>query len=142
MGKDSFVFYRSFFESISNLDSNIKLEIYDAICSYSLNGEVIELSPVATAIFTLIKPNIDNATKRYDASVENGKKGGRPRKNNNLEKPNENLEKPNQNLNVDVDVYEDVDVYVDKDNINKINNNINLYKDTAQKASELFKKYR
>lgn len=60
------------------------------------------MTPVADAMFTLIKPNIDSATQRYEASVENGKKGGRPRKNENLEKPNNNLaitqEKPKNNL--------------------------------------------
>ena len=30
-------------------------------------------------MFTLIKPNIDSANKRYISSVENGKKGGRPK---------------------------------------------------------------
>lgn len=117
--KDSFIFYRSFYESIKNLDKDIQIEIYNAICEYSLNDELMELSPIANAIFTLIKPNIDNATKRYNASVENGKKGGRPKKEKNLEKPNNNLEetktKPNQNLNVYVDVDEDVDDNVDED---------------------------
>lgn len=117
--KDSFVFYRSFYESINSLDKDTQLEIFKAICEYSLNDEIKELSPVAKAIFTLIKPNIDSATKRYNASVENGKKGGRPKKNENLKKPKENLEetqsKPNENLNVDVDDNVNDNVYVDED---------------------------
>lgn len=125
--KDSFVFYRSFYESIKNLDKDIQIEIYNAICEYSLNDVQVELSPIATAIFTLIKPNIDNATKRYNASVENGKKGGRPKKNENLEKPSDNLNKPSDNLNKtkvepneNLNVYEDV--YVDVD----VNDNVNV----------------
>lgn len=121
--KDSFIFYRSFYESIKNLDKDIQIEIYNAICEYSLNDKQMELSPIANAIFTLIKPNIDNATKRYNASVENGKKGGRPKKNENLKKPNENLKKPNNNLNEtqskpneNLNVYKDVYVY-DNDNV-------------------------
>ncbi len=117
--KDSFVFYRSFYESIKELDKEVQIEIYNAICEYSLNDVQLELSPVAKAIFTLIKPNIDNATKRYNASVENGKKGGRPPKNKpnqNLKKPNDNLKKPNENLNVYVDVYDNVYDNVD-DNV-------------------------
>lgn len=77
--KDSFVFYRSFYESIKELDKDIQLEIYNAICEYSFNDELSELSPVAKALFTMIKVNIDNAMKRYNASVENGKNGGRPK---------------------------------------------------------------
>lgn len=128
--KDSFVFYRSFYESIKNLDKDTQLEIYSAICEYSLNDEIGELSPVATAIFTLMKPNIDSATKRYNASVENGKKGGRPKKekpNGNLKKPSKNLEKPNLNLNLDLDDNEDKDVddNVDIDEDVNIDNSIN-----------------
>jgi hypothetical protein len=152
--KDSFIFYRSFYESIRNLDKDIQIEIYNAICEYSLNDKNLELSPIATAIFTLIKPNIDNATKRYNASVENGKKGGRPKKekpNENLKKPNNNLDKtktePNQNLNVYVDVYEDVDVDddVDKDeDVNKdiVSSNILSFpsKDETEVLKEEFEK--
>ena len=78
--KDSFVFYRSFYESIKSLDKDLQIEIYTAICEYSLNGIEMDLSPVSTAIFRLIKPNIDNATKRYKEAVENGKRGGKPSK--------------------------------------------------------------
>ena len=115
--KESFVFYKSFYESIKEVDDNIQLELFKAICEYSLNDEEIELTPISKALFTLMKPIIDSAKKRYVASVENGKKGGRPRKEENLEKPNQNLEetqtKPNQNLNVN-------------DNVN-VNDNINIY---------------
>lgn len=149
--KDSFVFYRSFYESIKNLDKDIQIEIYNAICEYSLNDVQVELSPIASAIFTLIKPNIDNATKRYNASVENGKKGGRPKKNEKLEKPNNNLEKPNNNLNktksepnenldvdVDVDVDEDVDVNVNLDGDEDINSS-NILSFIPKKEEEILK---
>ena len=77
--KESFIFYKSFYESIKSLDKESQLEIYNAICTYSLYGEEPkEMSSVAKAIFTLIKANIDSANKRYLASVENGKKGGNP----------------------------------------------------------------
>lgn len=126
MERDSFIFYRSFYEAIMCINNEDKIEVYEAICNYSLNGIETEFnSKTAKAIFTLIKPNIDNATNRYKASVENGKKGGRPRKNKNLEKPNNNLditqEKANQNLNVYEDVYVDEYVYEDikEEEINK-----------------------
>lgn len=121
--RDSFVFFKSFYESIKNLEDKYQLELYNAICEYSLYGtEPVGLSPIATALFTLMKPNIDNSTRRYDANVSNGKKGGRPKKNKVEENPMETQEKPNnnpnetqiepnQNLNVD----KDVDVDVDKD---------------------------
>ena len=140
MGKDSFVFYRSFYESIKNLDKEIQLEIYNAICNYSLNDEQMELSPIANAIFTLIKPNIDSATKRYNASVENGKKGGRPKKKENLEKPSQNLnetqQKPDENLNEDVDDNVDVDVNV---NVDGDEDNIDISSPPPKKEDEILK---
>lgn len=73
--RDSFIFYRSFYEAIRDLPRDIQGEIYTAIMEYSLYGnETDNLKPVARSIFTLIKPQIDINNKRY----ANGKKGGRP----------------------------------------------------------------
>lgn len=109
--KDGFIFYRSFFESISALDDSMQLEVYQALVDYGLNGVMRDdLSPITKALLTAMIPTIDNANKRYIASVENGKKGGRPKKSKevkfeeiepdveNLEKPNQNLKKPSNNL--------------------------------------------
>jgi hypothetical protein len=119
--KDSFVFYSSFHEAIDKLPDDVQLEMYRAICKYSLYGEIPELSPIANAMFILIRPNIDNAQSRYAARVENGKKGGRPPKTPNptetQQKPNKNLTEtkpqPKENLYVNVDVNDDVNVDVD-----------------------------
>ena len=129
--KDSFVFYKSFYDAIKKIPEEYQLELYNAILSYSLEGiEPNNLSPIAEAMFILIKPNIDSSQKRYEASVENGKKGGRPLKKT-QEEPDENLDKtqqkPNQNLdetqeepdeNLNVDVDDNVDVNVNDNNIN------------------------
>ena len=102
----SFVFFESFFESICNMPAKCRLEIYEAICHYALYGDTIEMSPKARALFILMKPNIDSSAKRYRAAVENGKKGGRPKK---------TQTKPKQNLDADADVDSDFDVDVDVD---------------------------
>ena len=134
MAKDSFVFYKSFYDAIKKIPEEYQLELYNAILSYSLEGlEPSNLSPIAEAMFILIKPNIDSSKKRYETSVENGKRGGRPKQetqdepNQNLQetqrKPKDNLQEtqdePNQNLNEDEDVddnvKEEVDVDVDVD---------------------------
>lgn len=127
---NSFVFYKSFYEAISKIPPENQLEVYNAICRYSLEGkEPEDLSGIASAIFILIKPNIDSSQNRYQASIENGKRGGRPRKNTSKEakenqkenqvKPSNNLNetktKPNNNLDYDVDVDKDEDVDLDKD---------------------------
>jgi len=83
-----------------NLINNLIKTVFDALnkVAYGMNGEEIAESPVIRAILATIKPIIDNAEKKYAASAENGKKGGRPRKKDDAEKPNHNLEKPNHNL--------------------------------------------
>ena len=109
MKRDSFVFYRSFFESVEKLKKNDKLTLYSYICRYALGEEVEELTGVQSAIFDLIKPQIDANTRRY----EGGKKGGRPKT---KEKPNNNLGvtivEPNVNENVNVNVNENENVNV------------------------------
>ncbi len=106
--KDGFIFYKSFYDSINALDESMQLEVYQALAEYGLTGEMKDdLSPITKALLTAMIPTIDNANKRYVASVENGKKGGRPKKakevvqeiKENLEEPSHNLEKPKQNLN-------------------------------------------
>ena len=68
--RDSFIFYRSFYEAINTLPKENQLEIYNAIFQYSLNFDEIELSGLPKAIFTLIKPNLEANRQRY----LNGKK--------------------------------------------------------------------
>lgn len=74
MERDSFIFYKSFYEAITNLPKDIRLEVLTAVIEYALFGRQPDsLKPFAKGMFTLIKPNIDaNNTRR-----ENGAKGGR-----------------------------------------------------------------
>jgi len=77
--RDSFVFYRSFYEAINNLENGDRLAAYDAIVSYALNEKTETIKGAAKSIFILTKPLIDANNKKY----ENGKKGGRPKLNKN-----------------------------------------------------------
>ena len=88
MKRESFVFYKSFYDSIKELDTKYQVEIYNAIFSYQFEGKTIELDGVAKSIFTLILPILEANNKRYI----NGCKGGKPKKKNDTEnKPNSNL---------------------------------------------------
>lgn len=69
--RDSFVFYRSFFEALQDVPIEERACIYDAICDYSLNDIEPKLTGMQLAIFKLIRPNIDSNKRKY----ENGKKG-------------------------------------------------------------------
>lgn len=103
--KNSFIFYRSFFEATIPLSDEEKLSLFNAICEYGLNQTETELKPIAKAMFSLIKPQLMANQKRY----ENGNKGGRPRNQTETEKePNTNLDEtkpePNKNVNDNVNV--------------------------------------
>jgi len=74
MARDGMIFYKSFRDALKNLPEETRLECYDAIFSYGLDGEEPELTGVSAAIFALVKPQIDANNKRRD----NGTKGGRP----------------------------------------------------------------
>ena len=73
---DTIIFYRSFYESISELDQDTQLDLYQAIFKFAFDREDTEFKGVPKAIFSLIKPlitaNISNQKK--------GQKGGRPPK--------------------------------------------------------------
>lgn len=70
--------------------------------------ENLEIPPLVEMAFYFIKDELDRQRVRYEASISNGKQGGRPKKvkssdnekeeEKNLEKPSNNLEKPNPNL--------------------------------------------
>lgn len=79
--RNSFIFYRSFYEAINELSDEQQGRVYSAIFRFALNGEEPELTGVEKAIFTLVKPQLEANNTRF----ENGARGGRPRKNTETE---------------------------------------------------------
>ena len=100
--RDSFVFYRGFFESFMDLPKKDRLPLFESLCNYALNDVEPELTGVASAVFKLLKPQVDSNNRRY----ENGLKGGKPKSNQNVTKSkpksNQNVTKPEPNDNVNV----------------------------------------
>ena len=100
MERDSFIFYRSFYEAIDGLPTENQAHIYKAIFCYALNGETIELDVWENAVFKTIKSQIDANNERFLNGCkggEYGKLGGRPKKNESEKKPQENpKETPNK----------------------------------------------
>lgn len=97
--REAFVFYASFYEAIKDLDAEEYKQTVNALCEYALNDNELETSGIAKLIITMAKPQIDANNKRY----ENGKKGGRPRKNDKEKtmvknKKTNGLENENQRL--------------------------------------------
>ena len=87
--RNGFIFLKTFDESIQDLEEQDKCIMYQAIIHYGLYGIEPTLEKgYLKSIWKLITSTIDVTSKKYDASVENGKKGGRPKKTQ--EKPNNN----------------------------------------------------
>lgn len=124
MQRDSFIFYRSFYEAINDLPEKSQLKVYKAICEMSLNFDEIDLSGLSLTIFKLIKPQLEANNKRYI----NGSKGGAPKGNQNAikrqPKNNQKTTKKQPNNNENVNDNENVNV---NDNINTSSSNNNIY---------------
>ena len=100
--RDSFVFYRSFYEAMQDLSDTEKGQCFDALANYAINGvEPEKMAPVVRLFFTLAKPQIDKNNQRF----ENGKNGGRCKNQTETEnKPNNNQTETEHEANVNVNV--------------------------------------
>jgi hypothetical protein len=108
--RQSFIFYKSFYDAVKFLSIEDRASVLDAILLYQFEGSDMDISGVAKGMFTLIKPQLDANNKKY----ENGRKGGRPSQSDNLDvtkgKPNRNQTKtkPKANVNENDNVNENV----------------------------------
>lgn len=88
--KDSFVFYKSFFDAIEELPEEHQLEAYRSIMMLALFGIDEKPSGLASIVYIMAKPQIEANYEKY----ENGKKGGAPKGNKNAKRkqPDETME--------------------------------------------------
>ena len=119
--RESFIFYKSFYDSIKELDPKEQVKIYNAIFKYEFEKEEPTLTGVCKSIMTLILPQLEANDKRY----ENGKKGGRPKT---KKQPNNNQtitkKQPNDNVNVNVN--------------DNVNDNVNVILKEKNKKEKIF----
>lgn len=83
MKRDSILFYRSFYDAVKALPKKHQLAAFESIIEYGLNGVEPDGDGVISAIFALIKPQVDANNRRFingSKGAEHGVKGGRPRK--------------------------------------------------------------
>lgn len=81
MREESFVFFTSWLEAIEELESDTeKYKAFVSIMKYQAYGTEPEVTGAPKAIFNMAKPIADGMHKRRITSIENGKKGGRPKK--------------------------------------------------------------
>ena len=82
---DSFILYTSYYALIEGLTDEQLGQLTRAIFLYARDGETINLEPVVRMAFAFIVDDMKRNKVKYEEKVErwrtNGKKGGRPRKN-------------------------------------------------------------
>lgn len=74
---DGFVFYGSFYDALSDLPDDIRVQAYDAICKYALFGEEPDCGGVVRTVYKLVKPQIDANNKRREAGRKGGQANGK-----------------------------------------------------------------
>ena len=114
--RDSFIFYRSFFMATKCLKNEEKAQLFDAICSYALDGEINDLDGTAFGMFQLIKPQLDANRKRFENGCVKKQKISKTEA-----KPKQKISKTEANVNVNVN--DNVNDNV-TDNVTE-NNNLN-----------------
>ena len=74
---NGFTFFGSYYEALKKMDDEDRLQAFDALCKYAIEGEESEdLSSVAEMFMILVKPNVDSNIR----AREGAKAGGRPKK--------------------------------------------------------------
>ena len=105
--KESFVFYRSFYEALQNVPKKHRTEVYEAVFAYAFESREPSLTGVTRALWELIRPQLDASERRYENAkkgAEYGKLGGRPKKNPPNKKPLKGYETKTLNDNDNVNV--------------------------------------
>ena len=110
INRDSFIFYRSFFIATKCLKNEEKAQLFDAICSYALDGEINDLDGTAFGMFQLIKPQLDANRKRFENGCvkkqNRSKTEAKPKQaiSKTEAKPKQNESKTEANVNVNQNV--------------------------------------
>ena len=104
MERKQFTWYRSYYDALKELPAEEFRAIVLAVCAYALDGEEPELSGVARAIFTLIRPTLEvgrskaeNRSRAEQTSLSAEQAGSRPEQTDN--KPEQTDNKPEQTQN-------------------------------------------
>ncbi len=101
MERKQFTWYRSYYDALKEIPAEEFRAIVLAVCAYALDGEEPELSGVARAIFTLIRPTLEvgrskaeNRSRAEQTPLSAEQTGNKPEQTQNKRKQTDN--KPEQ----------------------------------------------
>ena len=96
--------YRSYYDALKELPAEEFRDIVLAVCAYALDGEELELSGVARAIFTLIRPTLEvgrskaeNRSRAEQTSISAEQTGNSPEQTKNKPEQTQNKRKQTGN---------------------------------------------
>ena len=105
--RDSFIFYRSFYDASKCLKTEEKAQLFDAICSYALDEKVEKLDVTAYGMFQLVKPQLDANRKRFNNGCIKKQKGSKKEA---KQKQTKSKIEANVNVNVNPNVNENLNL--------------------------------
>lgn len=152
---DSFILYTSYYALIEGLTDEQLGQLTRAIFLYARDGKTINLEPVVRMAFGFIVDDMKRNKAKYEEKVErwraNGKKGGRPRKNQEdkqkpicLDKNQEVSEITKQNQEVfSKTLYDNDNVYVndnvyDNVDVNDVSKETNILEPSKEASMQSF----
>lgn len=104
MERKQFTWYRSYYDALKELPAEEFRDIVLAVCAYALDGEEPELSGVARAIFTLIRPTLEvgrskaeNRSRTEQTSISAEQTGNKPEQTKNKPEQTQNKRKQTDN---------------------------------------------
>lgn len=104
MERKQFTWYRSYYDALKELPAEEFRDIVLAVCAYALDGEEPELSGVARAIFTLIRPTLEvgrskaeNRSRAEQTVLSSEQTGNRPEQTKNKPEQTQNKRKQTDN---------------------------------------------
>lgn len=104
MERKQFTWYRSYYDALKELPAEEFRDIVLAVCAYALDGEEPELSGVARAIFTLIRPTLEvgrskaeNRSRTEQTLLSAEQTGNRPEQTKNKPEQTQNKRKQTGN---------------------------------------------
>lgn len=104
MERKQFTWYRSYYDALKELPAEEFRAIVLAVCAYALDGEEAELSGVARAIFTLIRPTLEvgrskaeNRSRAEQTPLSAEQTGNKPEQTKNKPEQTDNKRKQTDN---------------------------------------------
>lgn len=102
--KKGFLLYHEYAEHFDLLTNEEIGQLMRAIFAYEISGEILPLAGAAKMAFSFIRADLDQNREKYkercSRNADNGKKGGRPRKNDGFSENQPEKEETQENQTV------------------------------------------